>query len=98
MPRFESYSDDFTGRPDERIRALLDAPDDSGKRIQKILLKVINNELTARQKEIVVLYYYKNMTTVEIAAALGISQQAVSAVLVRARNRIFRVLQYYYYR
>ena len=98
MPRFESYSDDFTGRSDERIRALLDAPDDSGKRIQKILLKVINNELTARQKEIVVLYYYKNMTTVEIAAALGISQQAVSAVLVRARNRIFRVLQYYYYR
>ena len=98
MPRYESYSDDFTGAPDERLRSLLMEEDDTGIRIRKVLLNVINNELTARQKEIVVLYYYKNMTTVEIAAALGISQQAASAVLVRARNRIFRILRYYYNR
>ena len=98
MPRYESYSDDFTGSHDERLRSLLTEEDDTGIRIRKVLLNVINNELTARQKEIVVLYYYKNMTTVEIAAALGISQQAASAVLVRARNRIFRILRYYYNR
>jgi len=98
VPRSESYSDDFTGASDERLRSLLGEEEDTGIRIRKVLLNIINNELTARQKEIVVLYYYKNMTTVEIAAALGISQQAASAVLVRARNRIFRILRYYYNR
>lgn len=96
MPRFETYSDDFTPSPDERFRCLLSDRRAPGSSVRKILLKVINNELTARQKEIVVLYYYQDMTTVEISAALGISQQAVSGVLARARNRIIRIMQYYY--
>lgn len=64
-------------------------------RLRRILLKVINNELTPRQKEIIMLYYYKGTDTVKISQKLGITPQAVSAVMARARMRIYRILQYY---
>lgn len=95
MPRFERYSDDFSGEYDERLRELLDPGEDDSARLRRVLLKVINNELTTRQKEIVMLYYFKGMSTVEIGKRMGITQQAASAVLVRARLRLFRILRYY---
>lgn len=94
----ETYSDTFTGEADENIRRILyeNPKDDSGQgRLRRILLKVIKNELTPRQNEIIMLYYFKNMNTTEIAGQLGISPQAVSAAMSRARLRMFRILQYY---
>ena len=97
MPRRESYSDTFTGEADENIRRVLYGTDEdnSGSKLKRILLKVINNELTPRQKEIIVLYYFKNNDITAIAAQLGVTPQAVSAAMSRARLRIFRILQYY---
>lgn len=97
MPRRESYSDTFTGEADKEIRGILcgGGGDDDRARLRRILLKVINNELTPRQKEIIVLYYFKDKDTTEIAELLGVSPQAVSAVRARARLRLFRVLRYY---
>ena len=96
MPRRESYSDTFTGEADKSIRGILggDACSDCA-RAKRILLKVINNELTPRQKQIIVLYYFKDKDTPEIAELLGISTQAVSAARARARLRLMRILQYY---
>ena len=98
VSRRKSYSDTFTGQADKNIRQILcEDPDeeDSRQRLRRILLNVIKNELTPRQKEIIMLYYFKNENTTEISKRLGVSPQAVSAAMSRARLRMFRILKYY---
>ena len=98
MSKRETYSDYFTGAADKGIRAILETSDDEeipSQRLRRVLLKVINNELTPRQKEIIMLYYFKGMDTLHIAERLGITPQAVSAAMSRGRLRIYRILQYY---
>lgn len=97
MSRRNSYSDVFTGEEDKGIRRIIEGCDneDSRAKLKKILLKVIKNELTPRQNEIIMLYYFKSMDITSIGRQLGITPQAVSAAMSRARLRIFRVLQYY---
>ncbi len=96
MSRRKSYSDTFTGEADNGIRRILEGEEnDKGERLRRILLKIINNDLTPRQKEIIMLYYFKRMDVVSIADALGVTPQAVSAAMSRARLRIFRILRYY---
>ena len=97
MSRRESYSDTFTGRLDQNIRELLEENDTSeGAKLRRILLKIIKNELTPRQREIIMLYYFKSMDIASIASELDISPQSVSTTMSRARLRIFRILQYYF--
>lgn len=97
MPKLESYSDIFTGEQDSGLRAIIDGGNDteSRQKLRKILLNVIKNELTPRQNEIIMLYYFKNLDSVQIGKQLGITPQAVSAVMSRAKMRIFRILKYY---
>ena len=49
--------------------------------------------LPDKLREAVLLYYYQDLSTVEIAQALQISQQAVSARLARARERLRAALE-----
>lgn len=98
MSKREAYSETFTGELDKGIRAILigdDEEESNAQKLRRVLLKVINNELTARQREIIMLYYFKDMDIVSISRRLDITPQAVSGVMARARVRIFRVLQYY---
>lgn len=97
MPRRESYSDTFTGKADKGIRAILesDSEEESVCRLRRLLLNVINNELTPRQKQIIMLYYFRRVDIVRIGEQLGITPQAVSAAMSRARLRMYRILQYY---
>ena len=98
MSKRETYSDSFTGAADKGIRAILETSDDEeipAQRLRRVLLKVINNELTPRQKEIIMLYYFQNKDIVTIGRELGVTPQAVSAAMSRARLRMFRILQYY---
>ncbi|MCR4862725.1 MAG: sigma-70 family RNA polymerase sigma factor [Ruminococcus sp.] len=97
MSRRRTYSDTFTGKADEGIRLILEGKtnEDSRSRLRNILLKVIKNELTPRQKEIIMLYYFQNKDIVTIGRELGVTPQAVSAAMSRARLRMFRILQYY---
>ena len=97
MPIRERYSDTFTGKADEGIRAILKESDedDGASKLRKILLNVINNELTPSQKEIFMLYYFKRTDIVTIGKQLGISPQAVSAAMKRARLKMYRILRYY---
>ena len=91
MPIRESYSDTFTGQADSGIRAILydKSEDDGVRKLRKLLLNVINNELTPRQKEIIVLYYFKRTDIVTISKQLNITPQAVSAAMKRADFCIF---------
>ncbi|MCM1529096.1 MAG: sigma-70 family RNA polymerase sigma factor [Alistipes sp.] len=96
MPRRESYSDTFTGEIDSNIRRILYESSEESVGRKSVLLNVIKNELTERQREIIMLYYFKEKNTTEIADMLGISPQAVSAAMARGRKRILRIMQYIY--
>lgn len=98
MPIRESYSDTFTGEADKNIRAILYSSDDEDSSLRKLkrtLVRAIDNELTPRQREVIIMYYYKNISIVRIAEQTGVSPQAVSAAMARARMRLFRIMQYY---
>jgi RNA polymerase sigma-70 factor (ECF subfamily) len=49
--------------------------------------------LPVKMRECILLYYFEDMNTVEIAQTLGISQQAVSGRLLRARDRLRKALE-----
>lgn len=97
MSRRETYSDTFTGEADSNIRRILYGKNDENEQrdLKRILLKIIKNELTPRQNEIIMLYYFKDMNITEIAERLSVTPQAVSAAMARARLRMFRILRYY---
>ena len=91
----QSYDDRFFGAADLEIEKVLTDNNENSSRLKKILLDVISGELTERQREIVILYYFKGKNTVEIAEQYGITPQAVSGVLGRAKRRMCRILKYY---
>lgn len=99
MSRRKRYSDTFSGEADKEIRSILSESDGSSdefiRKLKRVMLNVINNELTSRQKEIIVLYYFKETDIVRIGEMLGISPQAVSAAMKRARLKIYQFMKYY---
>ncbi len=55
---------------------------------------VIREELTQRQRETVIAYYFENRLLKDIAAEQGISISTASRTLKRAENNLRRFLQY----
>ena len=92
-----NYSDKIRGKEDSGIKRILGYGDKDEKtsRLRSILLKIINNELTPRQKEIIMLYYFKNADVAAISEKLGVSQQAVYAAMSRAKKTMYGILKYY---
>ena len=50
-------------------------------------------QLPVKLREVVILYYYQGMNTVEIAGLLGLSQSSVSGRLKRARDKLRRAME-----
>lgn len=67
-------------------------------KLKSILYKIINQKLTVKQKNIVMLYYFDNLNTVQIAKLLGINKSTVSRTLNRAKNTIKDYLEFYDFR
>lgn len=63
-------------------------------RMKKALLKAIDTELTDRQRQIVIEYYYNGLNVTRIAEIYGISKSTVSRHLSRARERLKTSLKY----
>ena len=63
-------------------------------RVYRNLRQVRETELTARQAELIRLYYEEGMTVTQIAQAKGLHKSTVSRTLSRGRERIKRYLQY----
>lgn len=60
----------------------------------KRLHRVIEAELTQKQREILVAYYFQDKSMTQIARERGISVSTVSRTLHRAEVRVRRCLQY----
>lgn len=58
-----------------------------------IALNMAIHDLPLRLREVILLYYYQNFTSTEIAEILGISQPAVSERLKRARRQLREALR-----
>lgn len=65
-------------------------------KVKKSMLKIIKNELTPRQKQIIMLYYYERLGVSEIAERLGVVPSTVSRTIKKAREKIYKFLKYYY--
>ncbi len=94
MSQRNSYNDTRTGEADKSIRLLLNGNQQNIR--SKILLNIIKNELTERQKEIFMLYYFKGRSMPEIANMQNISVQSVSKTIARARKKIYDFMKYYF--
>jgi RNA polymerase sigma factor (sigma-70 family) len=58
------------------------------------LRRVIEEELTQKQKEIIMAYYFQDKNITQIAAERGIHKSSVCRCLHRAEKRIRLCLQY----
>ena len=56
--------------------------------------QAIRRELTARQRQMVEMYYGECMVMAEIAAALGVNVSTVSRTLARSREKLRQCLRY----
>lgn len=72
--------------------------DEQLSRLKDAVAKVIKNELTKRQCEILDLYFFQNKSVEEIAALLNVNKSTISRTKNRAIDKIKRFLQYYTFR
>ena len=54
-------------------------------------------ELTARQAEMLHMYYDLGLTMTQVAHELGVNKSSVSRTIARGRERLRRCLQYSFY-
>ena len=63
-------------------------------RLMTYLPRAMETELTARQRQMIHMYFYEEMTVTQIAQALSLNPSSVSRTLHRATQRLLRVLRY----
>ncbi|MBR4283065.1 MAG: sigma-70 family RNA polymerase sigma factor [Clostridia bacterium] len=61
---------------------------------ENAVIMAIDEELTNKQREVLLLYYFEGKSTIEIAKMLGVNKSSVSRLLSRAKKRIEKVLKY----
>lgn len=62
----------------------------------RALKKVIEQQLTTRQKQYIVLYYYNDVDMVGIAKQFGVNKSTVSRTINRAKQNIYKYMKYYF--
>lgn len=68
--------------------------DEQMERMRRNLRLARERELTARQRQVLELYYDRGLRMTEIGRLLGVDSSTVSRTLRRARDRLFRFLRY----
>lgn len=56
--------------------------------------RVIREELTPLQRDVLLAYYFQEMSIPEIAAERGVHKSSISRALKRAEDRLRRLLRY----
>ncbi len=80
----DSYSDEEGGI--SFIDSLSTGVDEAEQVVSKIAIKEMINNLQDREKELILLRYYKNKTQMEVAKILGVSQVQVSRIEKKILN------------
>lgn len=62
--------------------------------LQKGLVKIVQTELTERQRQIFLAYHMQNLNISHIAQLLGVHKSTVSRTLKRAEQKIARFAKY----
>ena len=94
---------DFLGEAefcaDKKIAALIgDTESDNSEKhriMLKILRKVISEELTERQREVITLYYFDRANIPQIAEILGVNRSTVSRTISRGSRNIMEKMKYF---
>jgi RNA polymerase sigma factor (sigma-70 family) len=76
------------------LRKFLKSIEEPKGRLSKNLSMAIQSELTERQRQMVHMYYIRQMRMQDIAEALGVSVSTVSRTIGRGRTRLKRCLKY----
>ena len=61
---------------------------------KKRIHRVIQEELTPAQREVLIAYYFQDMNMTQIAAQRGVNKSTVCRTLKRAEDKLRRFLQY----
>ena len=94
-PSFEEMKEALGLKSKSGIHRLISALEERGflRRLPNRARALEVMRLPTRYKEVLLLYYYQNMTMQEIATALSIAQSSVSSRLARARDLLRRALE-----
>ena len=63
-------------------------------RLRQNLTRAREQELTQRQREVLVLYFDRGMNMSQIARELGVSSSTISRTVRRAKRRLYKCLKY----
>jgi len=72
---------------------LLPSADDGGKEDENQAVRQAISKLSLRERELVALRYYNNMSHEQMSSVLGLSKAAINNRLVRVRRKIAKYLQ-----
>ena len=81
----------------EYRRYIIDLGEDNSEThsiLKRNLRRAINEELTERQREMMVLYYIDRIKMTDIAEMLGVAPSTVSRTITRGRKSLRRCLRY----
>lgn len=83
----------------EQNLSLSDTPESDNtqlhRELRQLVLRVMQDSLTARQQQMLALFFFQQKNTVEIAELLGVNKSTVSRTLNRGMNNLYRALRYY---
>ena len=77
----------------QRIEEMDDEEDGHSKLLEN-LMRCIREDVTPRQREVLLLYYFREMRQTEIAQQLGVARSTVSRTIRRGEQRLKRCLRY----
>lgn len=63
-------------------------------RLVRNLVRCIREEVSPRQRELLLMYYVNGLNQCQIAAALGVNKSTVSRTISRGEQRLRRCLRY----
>lgn len=78
----------------QALRQFLKAVDNQQTRVAANISSALDEELTDRQRQMVTLYYIKQMRMQDIAQQLGVNVSTVSRTIERGKKRLRRCLKY----
>ena len=86
------YTDNKTDKTDSILEQISTGKDEQNEITNKIVVKNLINELDTKEKEIIMLRYYKQKTQMQVSKIMGITQVQVSRLERKILNNMRRKL------